>query len=119
MWRIVQHDVGDDFVLATGETHTVRSFVEAAFKAVDIGVEWKGTGVDEKGYEVGTGKVLIEVDPAYFRPTEVELLIGNPTKAREKLGWTYTTTLSEMVSEMVASDLAVVKLEKDRKDRHG
>ena len=119
MWRIVQHDVGDDFVLATGETHTVRSFVEAAFKAVDIGVEWKGTGVDEKGYEVGTGKVLIEVDPSYFRPTEVELLIGDPTKAREKLGWTYTTTLSEMVSEMVASDLAVVKLEKDRKDRHG
>lgn len=119
MWRIVQHEVGDDFVLATGETHTVRSFVEAAFKAVDIGIEWKGEGVEEKGYEVGTGKVLIEVDPVYFRPTEVELLIGDPTKAREKLGWTYTTTLSEMVSEMVASDLAVVKLEKDRKDRHG
>lgn len=119
MWRIVQHEVGDDFVLATGETHTVRSFVEAAFKAVDIGIEWKGAGVDEKGYEVGTGKVLIEVDSAYFRPTEVELLIGDPTKAREKLGWTYTTTLSEMVTEMVASDLLVVKQESDRKDRHG
>ena len=119
MWRIVQHDVGDDFVLATGETHTVRSFVEAAFKAVDIGIEWKGAGVDEKGYEVGTGKVLIEVDSAYFRPTEVELLIGDPTKAREKLGWTYTTTLPEMVAEMVASDLLVVKQESDRKDRHG
>lgn len=119
MWRIVQHEVGDDFVLATGETHTVRSFVEAAFKAVDIGIEWKGAGVDEKGYEVGTGKVLIEVDSAYFRPTEVELLIGDPTKAREKLGWSYTTTLSEMVAEMVASDLLVVKQESDRKDRHG
>lgn len=119
MWRIVQHEVGDDFVLATGETHTVRSFVEAAFKAVDIGIEWKGAGVDEKGYEVGTGKVLIEVDSAYFRPTEVELLIGDPTKAREKLGWTYTTTLPEMVAEMVASDLLVVKQESDRKDRHG
>ena len=119
MWRIVQHDVGDDFVLATGETHTVRSFVEAAFEAVDIGIEWKGAGVDEKGYEVGTGKVLIEVDSAYFRPTEVELLIGDPTKAREKLGWTYTTTLPEMVAEMVASDLLVVKQESDRKDRHG
>ena len=119
MWRIVQHEVGDDFVLATGETHTVRSFVEAAFKAVDIGIEWKGAGVEEKGYEVGTGKVLIEVDSAYFRPTEVELLIGDPTKAREKLGWTYTTTLPEMVAEMVASDLLVVKQESDRKDRHG
>ncbi len=119
MWRIVQHEVGDDFVLATGETHTVRSFVDAAFKAVDIGIEWKGAGVDEKGYEVGTGKVLIEVDPAYFRPTEVELLIGDPTKAREKLGWTYTTTLPEMVAEMVTSDLLVVKQESDRKDRHG
>ncbi|MBV1933513.1 MAG: GDP-mannose 4,6-dehydratase [Parvibaculaceae bacterium] len=119
MWRIVQHEVGDDFVLATGETHTVRSFVEAAFKAVDIGIEWKGAGVEEKGYEVGTGKVLIEVDSAYFRPTEVELLIGDPTKAREKLGWSYTTTLSEMVAEMVASDLLVVKQESDRKDRHG
>lgn len=119
MWRIVQHEVGDDFVLATGETHTVRSFVEAAFKAVDIGIEWKGTGIDERGYEVGTGKVLIEVDSAYFRPTEVELLIGDPTKAREKLGWTYISTLSEMVAEMVASDLLVVKQESDRKDRHG
>jgi GDPmannose 4,6-dehydratase len=119
MWRIVQQDKADDFVLATGETHTVRSFVDAAFRAVDIAIEWSGSGIDEKGIEAGTGRVLIEVDPRYFRPTEVDLLIGDPTKAREVLGWEPTITLSEMVTEMVTSDLDVVKREKDRKDRDG
>ncbi|SOH95453.1 GDPmannose 4,6-dehydratase [Monaibacterium marinum] len=118
MWRIVQADEADDFVLATGVTQTVRSFVEAAFAAVDITIHWKGQGVDEKGYDAN-GRLLIEVDPRYFRPTEVELLIGDPSKAREKLGWSHTTSLAEMVTEMVQSDLKVVQQERARKDRHG
>jgi GDPmannose 4,6-dehydratase len=105
MWRIMNHTEADDFVLATGETHTVRSFVEKAFNAVDIAVEWTGTGVEEKGIRKDTGEVMVEVDPRYFRPTEVDLLIGDPTKAKEKLGWTATCTLDEMVSEMVADDV--------------
>ena len=105
MWRIMNHTEADDFVLATGETHTVRSFVEKAFNAVDIAVEWTGTGVEEKGIRKDTGEVMIEVDPRYFRPTEVDLLIGDPSKAKEKLGWTATCTLDEMVSEMVADDV--------------
>lgn len=119
MWRILQQDTPDDYVLATGETHTVRSFVDAAFAAVGIQVEWRGQGADEKGYEVGSDRCLVEVDPRYFRPTEVDLLIGDASKARDKLGWTYTTTLSEMVHEMVTRDLDVVQREKNRRDRHG
>lgn len=119
MWRILQHDVPDDYVLATGETHSVRSFVDAAFAAVDIAIEWRGQGGDEKGFEVGSGRCLIEVDPRYFRPTEVDLLIGDATKAQEKLGWKYTTTLDQMVREMVESDLDVVTAESTRRDRHG
>jgi len=118
MWRIVQAEVADDFVLATGQTQTVRSFLEAAFAAVDIAIEWRGTGVDEKGYDA-SGRLLVEVEPRYFRPTEVELLIGDPSKAREVLGWSHTTTLVEMVEEMVRSDLDVVRREHDRRDRHG
>ncbi|MCE8535823.1 GDP-mannose 4,6-dehydratase, partial [Ruegeria pomeroyi] len=105
MWRILQQDTPDDYVLATGETHSVRSFVDAAFAAVGITIDWRGQGVDEKGYEIGTDRCLIEVDPRYFRPTEVDLLIGDASKARDKLGWTYTTTLDQMVHEMVESDL--------------
>ena len=105
MWRIMNHTEADDFVLATGETHTVRSFVEKAFNAVDIAVAWTGSGVEEKGIRKDTGEVLVEVDPRYFRPTEVDLLIGDPSKAKEKLGWTATCTLDEMVSEMVADDV--------------
>lgn len=112
MWRILQHDEADDFVLATGETHTVRSFVEAAFAEVDIVIEWRGTGVEEKGYDAADGRLLIEVDPRYFRPTEVDLLIGDPTKARERLGWKHTYSLQEMVSEMVVSDLRVMEAER-------
>jgi len=119
MWRIVQHDTPDDFVLATGETQSVRSFVDAAFSAVGISIEWSGEGVNEQGADAKTGRVLIEVDPRYFRPTEVDLLIGDPSKAREKLDWTYTTPLSEMVREMVESDLEVVASEESRKDREG
>lgn len=119
MWRILQQDTPDDYVLATGETHTVRSFAEAAFGVVGITLNWQGTGVDEKGLDAATGRVLVEVDPDYFRPTEVDLLIGDPRKARERLGWIHTTTLDEMVREMVNSDLRVVRGERDRKDRHG
>ena len=119
MWRIVQHETPEDFVLATGETHTVRSFVDKAFAAIDITLDWRGEGVDEKGHNAATGDCLIEVDPRYFRPTEVELLIGDPAKAKEKLGWEATITLTEMVAEMVTNDLDVVHREANRKDRHG
>ncbi|MCR9130788.1 MAG: GDP-mannose 4,6-dehydratase [Alphaproteobacteria bacterium] len=119
MWRILQADEGDDYVLATGETHTVRSFVDAAFAEVQIKMDWRGEGVEEKGYNAETGDLLVEVDPSYFRPTEVDLLIGDPTKAREKLGWTHTYTLPEMVAEMVAADIGVIEAERTRRDRHG
>jgi GDPmannose 4,6-dehydratase len=105
MWLMMQQEEPDDFVLATGETHTVRRFCELAFGHIGIQLEWKGSGQDEKGLDSKTGKVLIEVDPRYFRPTEVELLIGNPAKARAKLGWSHKCTLSELVSEMVRADL--------------
>ncbi|MES1973253.1 MAG: GDP-mannose 4,6-dehydratase [Pseudomonadota bacterium] len=111
MWRIVQHDKGDDFVLATGVTNTVRSFVEFAFAEVGISIDWSGQGIDEIGRCTKTGKTLVKVDPRYFRPTEVELLIGNPAKAKRVLGWEATTTLAELVSEMVAEDLKAVARE--------
>lgn len=118
MWRIVQHDVGDDWVLATGETHTVREFVERAFAEIGRVIEWSGSGVNEVGKDAKTGAVLVRIDPRYFRPTEVDLLIGDPTKAHEKLGWKHTTTFTELVKEMVASDLQLVKEETSRKNRH-
>ncbi len=105
MWRILQHHEPDDFVLATGETWAVRSFVEMAFGQVSTTLEWAGQGVDEVGRCSKTGRVLVRVDATYFRPTEVELLIGNPAKARSKLGWTHRTSLQDLVAEMVASDL--------------
>jgi GDPmannose 4,6-dehydratase len=91
MWRIVQQDEPDDFVLATGETRKVREFVEAAFAEAEIAIDWRGEGAAEQGLDRASGKVLVEVDPTYFRPTEVDLLIGDPTKAREKLGWSART----------------------------
>ncbi len=111
MWRIVQQDAGDDYVLATGETHEVREFVERAFAEVDIQIDWQGKGVDEKGLCRKTGRELVTIDPRYFRPTEVDLLIGNPAKAKAKLGWQATTTFPELVAEMVAADLKVVAQE--------
>jgi len=105
MWRILQQDAPDDYVLATGRTVSVRDFVSTAFKVAGIEIEWKGEGVDERGFERGTDRCLIEVDPRYFRPTEVDLLLGDPAKAKEKLGWTATTTLEEMITEMVQSDI--------------
>jgi GDPmannose 4,6-dehydratase len=117
MWRILQQDAPDDYVLATGETYSVRQFVEFAFAEVGRKIAWEGEGVDEKGYDAATGQVLVEVDPRYFRPTEVELLLGDPSKAREKLGWSATTRLDQLVAEMVRSDLDVVASEHNRRDR--
>jgi len=109
MWMIMQHDEPDDFVLATGETYSVRHFCDLAFAHVDITLEWKGEGVDEKAHDAKTGKVLIEIDPKYFRPTEVDLLIGDPTKARTKLGWTHKHNLQQLVTDMVKSDVELFK----------
>jgi GDPmannose 4,6-dehydratase len=111
MWRIVQQDKGDDFVLATGETNTVRKFVELAFAETGITLDWAGQGVDEIGRCAKTGKTLVKVDPRYFRPTEVDLLIGDPAKAKRLLGWEATTTLAELVSEMVSEDIKAVARE--------
>jgi GDPmannose 4,6-dehydratase len=111
MWRIVQQDRPDDYVLGTGETRTVREFVEAAFSLVDISIRWQGEGRAEQGIDAASGRVLVEVDPHYFRPTEVDLLIADPTRAREKLGWVATTGFDEMVREMVASDIEVMAKE--------
>jgi GDPmannose 4,6-dehydratase len=102
----VQHDVGDDFVLATGETHSVREFVELAFAHVGRRVIWSGRGVDEIGTDAKSGMALVRVDKRYFRPTEVDLLLGNPAKALETLGWRHTTGFDELVKEMMQADLA-------------
>lgn len=115
MWRIVQQQSPDDYVLATGITHTVRSFVDAAFAHVGREIDWRGSGIDEKGYDTKTGSVLVEVDPRYFRPTEVDLLRGNPAKAQRELGWSAKTTLQEMVAEMVESDIVTVCDEADHR----
>jgi GDPmannose 4,6-dehydratase len=109
MWLITQQDEGDDYVLATGETTEVRQFVTWAFEDVGIHVEWRGEGVNEKGYDQLTGKVIVEVDPRYFRPTEVDLLIGDPTKAHEKLGWRHETPVRDLCREMVNEDLKVMQ----------
>src|SRR3546814_3892365 len=91
MWRIVQRPDPDDYVLATGEAHSVREFVETAFAEVGKTIRWEGSGVEEKGRDAESGAVLVVIDPRYFRPTEVDLLLGNPTKARDMLGWSATT----------------------------
>ena len=117
MWRIVQHDIADDWVLATGETHSVREFVELAFAEVGRTIEWQGEGVEETGCDAKTGDVLVRIDPRYFRPTEVDLLIGDPTKAHEKLGWKHTTSFRDLVREMVQSDLKLAERERWRNNR--
>ena len=109
MWLILQHYKPDDFVLATGETHTVREFVEKAFSEVGIKIEWRGNGIDEKGYCAKTGKILVEVNPKYFRPAEVDLLLGNPSKAEKILGWKRKISFSELVKIMVEADLKLYK----------
>jgi GDPmannose 4,6-dehydratase len=109
MWMMLQQDEPEDFVLATGETTEVRQFVQWAFEDVGIDLEWRGTGVDEKGYDGATGKCLVEVDPRYFRPTEVELLLGDPSKAKQKLGWSHETSVRDLAREMVQADLKMMQ----------
>ena len=104
MWMIMTHDEPDDFVLATGVTNTVRKFTELAFNAADIDVRWEGEGVEERGYNLKTGALLVQVSPALFRPAEVELLIGDPAKAKQKLGWEAKVSLGELCREMVETD---------------
>src|SRR6202012_5979928 len=99
----------DDYVLATGETHSVREFVELAFARVGRTIDWQGTGVDEIGQDAKTGDILVRIDPRYFRPTEVDLLLGDPSKALKKLGWKHATPFHELVAEMVDSDLSRVE----------
>ena len=116
MWRILQQDKPDDYVLATGEKHSVREFVELAFAEVGQSIVWKGSGVDEIGIDEKSGAERIRIDPRYFRPTEVELLLGDPSKAKRELGWQHTTSFKDLVAEMVASDLHVVAEEHSRND---
>ena len=111
MWLMLQQEQPDDYVAATGIKHTVRDFVDFAFSELGIILEWKGNGIDEKGVDTATGKILVEVDPRYFRPTEVELLIGDPSKAKDKLGWNPEVSLKELVSMMVKHDLSEAEKE--------
>lgn len=108
MWQILQQDTPEDYVLATGETHSVREFVELAFARIGREIEWHGTGVEEQGRCRETGKVLIEVSAKYFRPAEVDLLLGDPTKAQDEMGWRHETTFPQLVSEMVDADRAAL-----------
>ncbi len=109
MWRIVQVDEPGDYVLATGESHSVREFVEFAFEHIDRPIEWQGEGIAEKGVDKSTGETLIEIDPRYFRPTEVDHLLGDASKAHEKLGWKHTTPFRTLVNEMIDADRAALK----------
>ena len=119
MWLMMQQEKPEDYVLATGETHSVREFVELAFAETGRPISWEGSSVDEIGRDANTGDVLVKIDPRYFRPTEVDLLIGDPTKAREKLGWTHKTAFADLVKEMVAADRETVEMERHRRDRTG
>ena len=114
MWLMLQQDEPDDYVLATGETTPVRDFVTMAFAEVGIELGWRGAVVEEQAVDVATGRVLVEVDPRYFRPTEVDLLIGDPSKAHRKLGWKHETGIKDLCAEMVREDLKVVERERRR-----
>jgi GDPmannose 4,6-dehydratase len=111
MWRILQQPEPDDYVLATGETHSVREFVARAFAETGIEIAWKGHGLDEKGLDARSGRVLVEIDARYFRPTEVDVLLGDPSKAEAKLGWRHQTSFGDLVREMVQADRIAVKRE--------
>ena len=117
-YLILQQDAPDDFVIATGEQHSVREFVERAAREVGIDIEWRGEGVDEIGRNAATGDTLVRVDPAYFRPTEVPTLLGDATKARERLGWTPKVSFSQLVSEMMEQDVRGAELDRT-KEQHG
>jgi GDPmannose 4,6-dehydratase len=117
MWLILQQEEPDDYVLATGESHSVREFVELAFGEIGRQIVWRGKGVEEKGIDERSGKVLVAIDPRYFRPTEVDHLLGDPSKANQRLGWRHKTRFADLVKEMVAADLDTVKWEQKRLDR--
>jgi len=119
MWLMLQQGEPEDFVIATGETHTVREFVELSFKEAGIDIQWQGTGVEEKGIDSKTGKVVVEIDSNYFRPTEVDMLLGDPTKAKEKLGWQPEVKFKELVEIMMKADLEAAKYEKYKKQYKG
>ena len=119
MWLILQQDRPDDYVLATGESHSVREFVEKAFSHIGRTIVWRGKDVEEKGIDKSTGEALVEVDPRYFRPTEVDCLVGDPSKARAKLGWRHRTTFDTLVADMVQADKVAVRDERERRNRHG
>lgn len=116
MWQMLQQENADDYVLATGETHPVREFTEKAFREAGIELRWEGEGINEKGIDVASGNILVEVDPQYFRPTEVELLLGDPTKAKTELGWEHKISFDELVKEMVQSDLKLFEKDKYLKE---
>ncbi len=118
MWRIVQQPEPDDYVLATGETHSVREMVELAFSRVGRTIEWRGKSIDEIGVDAATGETLVKIDRRYFRPTEVDTLQGDPSKARRVLGWQHTVSFTELVSEMVESDLKAIARETHREHGH-
>ena len=109
MWLMLQKDIPEDFVLATGKKHSVKEFIEMAFSYVNIEIKWKGSGLKEVGFDPSSGKILVKIDPYYFRPTEVELLLGDPSRAKDKLGWESKTTLKELVHLMMESDLSELK----------
>jgi GDPmannose 4,6-dehydratase len=112
MWRILQQEEPDDYVLATGESHSVREFVEEGFRRIGQRIEWRGKGLDEEGVSSESGAVLVKVDPRYFRPTEVHHLLGDASKARQKLGWRHKTAFKELVAEMVDADLKAIEQER-------
>ena len=116
MWQMLQQDQPDDYVLATGETHSVKEFVELAFKEVGINIRWEGSGADEKGMNSETNEVLVEVDEKYFRPTEVELLLGDPAKAYKTLGWKHKYSFKQLVQEMVQADVKLFERDKYLRD---
>jgi GDPmannose 4,6-dehydratase len=119
MWLMLQQDRPDDYVLATGECYSVRQFVDYAFAKIGITVEWRGKGTNEKGYDSASGRILIEVDPRYFRPTEVEILRGDASKAHQHLGWTHETSFAELVSEMVQEDVRCLAREAELRRLEG
>jgi GDPmannose 4,6-dehydratase len=112
MWLMLQQNEPDDYVLATGETHTVREFVELAFAEIGRSIVWKGQDENEQGVDVKTGEVLVAIDPRYYRPTEVDLLLGNPAKAEKKLGWKAKTLFRDLVREMIQADLKLIPQER-------
>lgn len=112
MWLMLQQDTPDDYVIATGETRTVREFVETAFSHVGIEIQWQGSGVDEIGIDKATGQTIVKVNPKFFRPAEVDVLLGNPAKAEAALGWKREISFSQLVERMVKNDMEIVAAEK-------